>query len=269
MATPPWIAYNDLAWVDTVVGSPADYVEETELYARLIRDRSQRPPTTLLHLGCGAGGNDFTFKRHFAVTGVDISPGMLEIARRVNPEVTYVLGDIRTIELPERFDAVAIPDCIDYMVTPEDLRAAIGTARRHLNPGGVLLIVANTRDEFRHNNFVYTGSRDDTEVTVLENDRICEGGARYEATLVYLIRRKGELRVETEVHTLGLFLLTTWLESLAGAGFDVEHMSRREGYERNILKEGRYPRRIFVATKTRKVAGATTSGANSSTDDAS
>ncbi len=249
MDAPPWMAYNQLAWVDTVVASPADCAEETGLYVRLIRDRSRSVPAKLLHLGCGAGANDFTFKRHFAVTGVDLSPGMLEIARRVNPEVTYVLGDMRTIEVATRFDAVAVPDCIDYMVTLDDLRAAIGTACRHLIPGGVLLIVANTRDEFRNNNFVYTGSRDDTEVTVFENDRICEGGARYEAALVYLIRVKGGLRIETEVHTLGLFPRATWLELLAGAGLEVEHMSLKEGYERYLLQQGEYPRRIFIATK--------------------
>ena len=249
MAAPPWIAYNDLAWVDTVVGAPEEYVDETELFVGLIRDHSLHAPATLLHLGCGAGGNDFTFKRHFTVTGVDVSPGMLEIARRVNPEVTYVAGDMRTIELAERFDAVAVPDSIDYMVTLDDLRAAVRTACRHLKEGGVLLIVANTRDEFSNNNFVYTGSRDDIEVTVFENNRVCEDGARYEATLVYLVRRNGELSIETEVHTLGLFPQTTWLEVLAGAGFEVEHVSRKEGYEKNVLQGGEYPRRIFIATK--------------------
>ena len=249
MAAPPWVAYNELAWVDTVIGSPEDCADETELYVRLIREHCLHAPATLLHLGCGAGGNDFTFKRHFAVTGVDVSQGMLEIARRVNPEVTYVAGDMRTIGLPTRFDAVAIPDCIDYMVTVDDLRAAIRTACRHLNPGGVLLIVANLRDEFRNNNFVYTGSRGDTEVTVFENNRICEDGARYEAVLVYLIRRSGKLSIATEVHTLGLFPQTTWVEELADAGFEVEQMRRKEGYERFTLQGGEYPRRIFIATK--------------------
>lgn len=255
MAAPHWTAYNELAWVDTVLGTPEDCAEETELYVRLIRDRSRRPPGTLLHLGCGAGANDVTFKRHLDVTGVDVSPGMLEIARRLNPEVTYVLGDMRTVELQRRFDCVAIPDSIDYLVTLDDLEAAIRTAGRHLNPGGVLLIVANTRDEFRNNNFVYTGSRGDSEVTVFENNRICEDGARYEATLVYLIRVKGELRIETEVHTLGLFPQATWLELLAAASFEVEHRSRKEGYERFILQDGEYPRRIFIAAKTVRVPG--------------
>jgi hypothetical protein len=64
---------------------------------------------------------------------------------------------------------------------------------------------------------------------------VCADGARYEATLVYLIRTKGELRIETEVHTLGLFLHDTWLELLEGAGFEVAHLGRRDGFERNTL----------------------------------
>lgn len=247
-----WVAYDDLAWVDTVLGSPEEYTAETELYVRLVSAHARTAPpapATLLHLGCGAGGNDFTFKRHFAVTGVDLSPGMLQIARRVNPEVTYVLGDMRTIALPERFDAVVIPDSIDYMVTLDDLRATVANAGRHLHPGGVLLLVANTRDDFRDNNFAYTGARGDVEVTVFENDRTCADGARYEATLVYLIRRKGVLSIETEVHTLGLFPRVTWLAELGAAGFVVARVDRKEGYEKYLLGEGEYIRQVFIGVK--------------------
>ncbi len=249
METPGWKAYNELAWVDAVVASPAECAAEAELYVRLIREHGRSAPATLLHLGCGAGAHDHTFKRALAVTGVDTSPGMLEIARSLNPEVTYVRGDMRTIDLGRRFDAVAIPDSIDYMVTLPDLRAAIRTASRHLNPGGALLVVANTRDEFRGNNFVYTGSRGETEVTVFENNRVCEDGARYEATLVYLIRRRGRLSIETEVHTLGLFPRAAWLELLAGAGLEVASLSRSEGFEKYLMQGGAYPRTLFIAKK--------------------
>ncbi len=249
MGTAQWKAYNELAWVDTVVGSPEECAGEAELYLQLIREHCRAAPATLLHLGCGAGAHDLTFKRELAVTGVDLSPGMLEIARSQNPEITYVRGDMRTIDLGRRFDAVAIPDSIDYMVTLEDLRATIRTASRHLDPGGVLLVVANTREEFRDNNFVYTGSRGDIEVTVFENNRVCEDGARYEATLVYLVRRRGQLSIETEVHTLGLFPRATWLELLAGAGFEVVSLGRSGGFEKYIMQDGAYPRTLFIGKK--------------------
>ena len=68
---------------------------------------------TLLHLGCGGGHNDYTFKKHFKVTGVDISENMLKLARKLNSEVTYYYGDMRDIKLTGCFDAVTILDSIN------------------------------------------------------------------------------------------------------------------------------------------------------------
>ncbi|MGE5549954.1 MAG: class I SAM-dependent methyltransferase, partial [Bacteroidota bacterium] len=196
MRTDGWLAYDDLAWTESIIAPPAEYAAETEFYTRLIKENSRIEVKTLLHLGSGAGGNDHTFKRHFRVTGVDISPRMLAIARAANPEVAYVQGDMRDVDLGETFDAVAIPDSIEYMATLPDLRAAINTACRHLKPGGVLLITAGISEEFRNNNFAYSGSRDGIELTVFENNYILPSDpTKYEATFVYLIRRRGELSI--------------------------------------------------------------------------
>jgi len=99
-----WLAYSDLAWTEHIIAPPDEYLEETELLVNTIKQHSKIEVKTLLHLGCGAGGNDYTFKRHFQVTGVDISEKMLEIARDLNPEAVYHHGDMRTIELGELFD---------------------------------------------------------------------------------------------------------------------------------------------------------------------
>lgn len=48
---------------------------------------------------------------------------MLDIARATNPEVTYLRGDMRSVDLRQEFDVVAIPDCIDYMATLPDLQS--------------------------------------------------------------------------------------------------------------------------------------------------
>ena len=44
---------------------------------------------------------------------------------------------------------------------------------------------------------------------------------RYQATIVYLIREDGRLRIETDHWTLGIFSLDTWREALRGTGFEV------------------------------------------------
>jgi ubiquinone/menaquinone biosynthesis C-methylase UbiE len=250
MNTPKWIVYNDLAWTERIVALPEDYTEEAELYVRLLRERAAAEPKTLLHLGCGAGGHDFTFKRHFRVTGVDISEGMLEVARETNPEIRYIHGDMRSVVLDERFDAVVIPDSIGYMTTEEDLRTAVRTAASHLKPGGALLITVNMKEEFRDNNFVYTGSKGNIEIVVFENNYVpASNPATYEATIVTLIRRSGVLETYAECHTLGLFPTETWLRVLQEAGFETTETRLDDLYAPFIQGDGAYPLRVFVGVK--------------------
>ena len=245
-----WHAYSDLAWTEPIIAPPENYEEETGLFAKVIKEHSKTEARTLLHIGCGAGGNDYTFKKYFKVTGVDISENMLEIARKLNPEVIYLYGDMRTIRLNECFDAVAIPDSIGHMTTVGDLRQAILTAYTHVKSGGVLLIVAHIREEFQENNFVYTGSQGDVEITLFENNYIPDPpGTTYEATLVFLIRRKNKLEIHSDTATIGIFKLSTWLDLFQEIGLNVKQMKLEHAYDRFILGEGEYPLLMFVCSK--------------------
>ena len=176
---------------------------------------------------------------------------MLEIAKDLNPEVVYHHGDMRTIELGKLFDVVVVPESVDYMITENELYSAIMTAQKHLKPGRLFLVVANIAERFSQNNFVYTGSREDIEITLLENNYIPPyPGSTYEATLIYLIRRKGKLEVYTDHHVLGLFKLQAWLDLLKKAGFDtINQISMDHTYDRFIVGEGKYPRSMFVCSK--------------------
>jgi SAM-dependent methyltransferase len=248
-----WPSYSKLAWTEPIVGPPEEYADDTEVFARIIREHSKIKPETLLHLGCGAGGNDYTFKRYFKVTGIDISNDMLEIAKKLNPEAVYHNQDMRTVKLEEYFDAVAIPDSIGYMVTVKDLKRAIFSAYKHLKPGGVLLITALIKEGFMENNFFYTGSQKDIEITVFENNYIADPAeTTYEATIIHLIRKKGKLEIHSDCHTIGLFKLATWLDILKEFEFEVKQIKMEHSYDRFILGEGKYPLIIFACTKPSK-----------------
>lgn len=250
MKTTEWCLYRELAWIDSIIAPPENYKEETETFCKAIKEHSKIEVKTLLHLGCGSGIHDYNFKKHFDVTGVDISESMLEFAKKVNPELKYLYGDMRTLRLKESFDAVAIVDSIGHMVTLEDLQKAILTAYKHLKVGGVLFLTASIKEEFRENNFVYTGKKDDVAVTLFENNYIPDPeGTTYEATVVCLIRRKGKLEIHNDSVTIGLFKLEAWLSLLREVGFEVEHMRLDNSYDRFILEEGEYPLTIFVCNK--------------------
>jgi ubiquinone/menaquinone biosynthesis C-methylase UbiE len=245
-----WIAYNELAWTEDWLANPAEYEDEVKVYVDLIRRAAPEPPRTLLHLGSGAGGHDTIFKRHFAVTGVDLSPGMLNKARKVHPDIEYIEGDMRTLRLNRQFDAVAIPDSIDYMVSAEDLEHAIHTAAMHLKPGGVLLVTAKTKEIFRNNNFVYSGERENIHITLFENNYLNPfHPTTYEATLVYLIRQQGELTIRTEQQVLGLFSQALWDEVFRNAGITMRQTNLDGIYDPYLLNDGEYPLVVFVGLK--------------------
>ncbi|NLD36263.1 MAG: class I SAM-dependent methyltransferase [Desulfatiglans sp.] len=165
--TSEWITYNELAWVDGLLSDPDEYEDEAGHYVSLIKSHCPFTPLTMLHLGSGAGGIDRVFKKHFTITGVDLSQGMLSMARALHPDIEYIEGDMRDIRLGRMFDVVAIPDSIDYMATYNDLNRAIETAALHLKPNGILLVVGKTAETFQNNNFVHTGEKDGINVIFL------------------------------------------------------------------------------------------------------
>ena len=224
--------YTDLAGLWPIISPPEDYVAESEFIARMVREHADVAVQSLLHLGCGGGHNDHTLKLHFSVTGVDSSLDMLSLARRLNPEVMYEEGDMRSVRLNRVFDAVCILDSINYMLTEDDLKAAFDTAFVHLRPGGVLLTcVEDARQGFKQNTTRCSVHKTgDTEVTLIENAYDPDSSdTTYESTFIYLVRERGDLKIETDRHLCGLFTMNVWYDNLRMAGFEVRQLSLDEG----------------------------------------
>ncbi|MFJ3929809.1 MULTISPECIES: class I SAM-dependent methyltransferase [unclassified Streptomyces] len=100
----------------------------------------------VLDLCCGPGV--FTVPlalRGHEVTGVDLSPSMLERAReradRAGARVAHVRADARTFEAPGRFDvAVNLFTSFGYFEDPADNARVLRTTHDCLAPGGTLLL---------------------------------------------------------------------------------------------------------------------------------
>ena len=216
--------YADLAWAWPIISPPEDYIKETEKTISLLKKYARIPLKTALNIGCGGGHNDFTLKKSFEMTGADISESMLSLARRLNPEVKYVTGDMRSIRLGKQFDVVTIFDSIAYMRTEEELKAAFETAFSHLNPGGIFYTeVEEYREKFVQNKtHCSTHKRGNIEITFIQNyfdpnpdDNI------YEGHFIYMIRRSGKLTIETDCHLLGVFEFDLWSKLLREVGFEI------------------------------------------------
>ena len=108
---PPKLYFELSSWYH-LLSSPSDYGEEAEFVRSLIAGASAIPPVTVLELGSGGGNNASHLKAHFKLTLADLSEGMLDLSRRLNPECEHIHGDMRTLRLDRLFDAVFIHDAI-------------------------------------------------------------------------------------------------------------------------------------------------------------
>lgn len=226
--------YGDLSWLWPLWGEPAEYAPYCRHVTERIREHAEIPVRTLLDIGCGGGKNVFNLKRDFETTGLDASPAMLALARELNPGCAFVRGDMRDFDLGRTFDAVLVDDAIAYMTTPEDLREAFACAFRHLAPGGVMVVNPDElKETFVQNRTSATPgtgrSPRGVEAVFVENDYDPDPEDDvYEASMVYLIREDGRLRVETDRHLLGLFTIDLWRETLTGIGFRIHESAYME-----------------------------------------
>lgn len=246
--------YHDLAHLWPIISPPEEYTVEAAEWRDLIwsefgwtgNQPAWDPRARLLDLGCGGGHLLSHFTRHFTTEAVDISPEMLEISQSLNPYTLHHLGDMRTIRLGRTFDVVTIHDAVNYMVTEEDLRAAIETAQTHLDPGGLVLLAPDClRDTFGGSRVVeWTRETEDSNVTFIEYvARPSPEATTVESVFVFIINRDGDIQVEVDRHTSGLFRKALWLEALSDAGLEAE-------YVQTNAYEGGFGGNLFVGRKT-------------------
>lgn len=106
----------------------------------------------LLDVGCGTGKSFLPMiERGWQVTGCDISSAMVDRARtKVPADAQLFVADMR--ELPEfgSFDLVwALDDAVNYLLSAEELTAALAGMRANLTAGGLILFDMNTLLAYR------------------------------------------------------------------------------------------------------------------------
>jgi SAM-dependent methyltransferase len=116
-----------------------DYVAECDLVEQVFSQYASGPVRRILDLGCGTGQHAARLaERGYTVVGVDRSPHMLEQARARSGAAEFVLGDIRALDLGQRFDAVLMMFAVlGYHTANADVLAALRAARGHLAAGGL------------------------------------------------------------------------------------------------------------------------------------
>jgi SAM-dependent methyltransferase len=123
------------------------YAAECDLVVEAARRHLARAPETVLDVGCGTGAHAIDLAgRGYRVTGVDLSPAMLERAAQKAAALeparrpSFVQGDARSFSTGGRHDlAIMMFAVVGYLTSNDDVLAGLRNVRRHLASGALFV----------------------------------------------------------------------------------------------------------------------------------
>jgi SAM-dependent methyltransferase len=125
---------------DALAAAGADVHGEATLCAALVPVGSR-----VLDAGCGTGRVAIRLAElGYDVTGTDVDPSMLAVARERGPALRWVEADLSSLDLlaggDPAYDLVVLAGNVVPLVAPGTESAAVARAAAHLRPGGLLVV---------------------------------------------------------------------------------------------------------------------------------
>ncbi|MGV9771793.1 class I SAM-dependent DNA methyltransferase [Streptosporangium sp. NPDC003464] len=157
MITEGWLA-DTRASYDTVAASYADRVRDLldqtpyeraflALFADLVRTAGRGP---VADVGCGSGRiTAYLQKLGVDAFGIDLSPAMVEVARRDHPGLRFEVGSMTDLELADASMAGLVAWYSLIHVPDEEIGAVFTHFHRVLRPDGPLLLGFHVGDGSR------------------------------------------------------------------------------------------------------------------------
>jgi SAM-dependent methyltransferase len=109
------------------------------LYQKALEQLRLTEDTLLLDAGCGSGlFSGLAIRAGAGVTGIDAAPGLLEVARRRNPESRFLEEDLES--LPFKSDSFDVVTGFNSFQYAGNVKAALAEAKRVLQNSGRLVI---------------------------------------------------------------------------------------------------------------------------------
>jgi len=211
----------DLAFPDT--GDTLGHMCR-EAFARYL----SAPPGSVLDIGCGTGRLLESLSATIGECwGVDYAESNVAYARSARPQLTVRQGDMRTVRVGRRFDAVTcFGNALSYALTDGDLARTTESLAAHAHPGSLLMVdVLNARcylegDGFRER---IDGSVDTPEfrATFVSMHSLDRSGRLLRRTRVWSIPGREEVEDYAEYRLLYPEELRDLVEA---AGFEIVGM---------------------------------------------
>ena len=151
-----WRANIDLDTYDARWGAMAERGDnvhgEADALTRLVHSHLAGRSCRILDAGCGTGRLAVELERRgHTLTAIDLDADMVDKARPKSASVTWMVGDLATVDVSDRFDIVVMIGNILNFCEPGSQTAIVRNLARHLDIGG--LLVCGWSQENRSNSY--------------------------------------------------------------------------------------------------------------------
>jgi len=101
------------------------------------------PHADILDVGCGMGEPiaQYFIEQGFSLTGIDGSEGLISLAKIRFPKNTFLISDMRTLNLNKKFDCIIAWNSL-FHLSQEDQRKMFIIFEKHLHYNGILLFTS-------------------------------------------------------------------------------------------------------------------------------
>lgn len=226
--------YKSAAFYDAIY-SFKDYQTEAEKLHTLIEQYKRSSGQALLDVACGTGQHTRQLREHYAIEGLDLDPGLLEVARQNCPGVAFHQGDMIDFELSRQFDVLTcLFSAIGYVRTVENLNRTIANFARHLRAGGVAIVEGWLLPEQFQAGHLGATFVDQPELKIARLNTSSMVGNVSVLHFHYLVGTPDGISTFTEDHELGLFTDAEYRAAFASAKLelhvDMEGLTGRPVY---------------------------------------
>ncbi len=116
--------------------------EEIDQFAKLLPAGAK-----VLDAGCGAGRDtDFLSQKGLKATGLDLSSGLIQVARKTFPNLEFIEGNMLSMPFPDQdFDGLWSHASLLHLETVDDVKKALKEFNRVMKQSGVLHVLVKAQ----------------------------------------------------------------------------------------------------------------------------
>jgi len=240
-------AYTSLAQYYDLLFQEKDYDRETDFIKQVIK-KYLPGAKSILDVGCGTGNHlNMLVGRFETLYGVDLNPEIINVAKKKSSKIKYFVGSLADFNINLKFDVITcLYSVFNYNQTINAAEKTLQNFKKHLNPGGIIIIALYTPTNTQKKIALNTGKYEDVEVAKIDQWTYDPKTKIETSEFLVLVKNNNQIDFFTENnHKFRIYQVSEFKELLTNAGFiDIKVFDNF--VNKPVSKTTKYP--IFIAS---------------------